>query len=59
MRCPSSSARRVALFYLGDLSVQEIAATLGIAEGTVKSRLSRGRTALAGLLETALEAGSG
>lgn len=56
---PFQQRETVALFYLGDLSVQEIAATLGIAEGTVKSRLSRGRTALAGLLETALEAGSG
>jgi RNA polymerase sigma-70 factor (ECF subfamily) len=36
----------LALFYLGDMTVQEVAATLGIAPGTVKSRLSRGREAL-------------
>lgn len=37
----------VALHYLADLGVAEVAGTLGIAEGTVKSRLSRGREALA------------
>ena len=37
----------VALFYLGDLSVQEVADTLDVPVGTVKSRLGRGRTALA------------
>ena len=40
----------VALHHLADLSVAEIAALLGVAEGTVKSRLSRGRETLAGLL---------
>jgi RNA polymerase sigma-70 factor (ECF subfamily) len=40
----------VVLHYLADLSVAEIAATLDIAEGTVKSRLSRGRGRLATLL---------
>ena len=49
----------LALFYLGDLPVQEIAATLGVADGTVKSRLTRGRTALAALLDTTLEAERG
>ena len=38
------------LHYLVDLPVAEIAATLGVAEGTVKSRLSRGRNRLAELL---------
>lgn len=38
------------LHYLVDLPVAEIAATLGIADGTVKSRLSRGRARLAELL---------
>jgi len=40
----------VVLHYLADLSVDEIALTLDIAEGTVKSRLSRGRSRLAPLL---------
>jgi RNA polymerase sigma factor (sigma-70 family) len=40
----------VVLHYLVDLSVAEIAATLGIAQGTVKSRLSRSRSRLAPLL---------
>ncbi|MGA9747634.1 MAG: RNA polymerase sigma factor [Nocardioides sp.] len=40
----------VVLHYLVDLSVAEIATTLGIAQGTVKSRLSRSRDRLAALL---------
>jgi RNA polymerase sigma-70 factor (ECF subfamily) len=38
------------LHELCDLSVEEIASQLRVPRGTVKSRLSRGRTALAGLL---------
>jgi RNA polymerase sigma-70 factor (ECF subfamily) len=56
---PFQQRETVALFYLGDLSVQEIAGTLDVAEGTVKSRLNRGRTALAGLLQTTVEADRG
>lgn len=40
----------VVLHYLVDLPVEEIAATLGIAPVTVKSRLARGRSRLATLL---------
>jgi RNA polymerase sigma-70 factor (ECF subfamily) len=40
----------VVLHHIADLPVAEVAATLGIPEGTVKARLSRGRAALAGLL---------
>ena len=56
---PFQQRETLALFYLGDLSVQEIAATLGVADGTVKSRLTRGRTALAAVMETTLEAERG
>jgi RNA polymerase sigma-70 factor, ECF subfamily len=41
----------VVLHYLADLPVADIAAQLGIPEGTVKSRLSRARTRLARLLD--------
>lgn len=40
----------VVLHHLADLGTAEIAAELGIPEGTVKSRLSRGRSRLAELL---------
>jgi RNA polymerase sigma factor (sigma-70 family) len=40
----------VVLHYLADLPVTDIAAQLGVPEGTVKSRLSRARDRLAGLL---------
>lgn len=40
----------VALFVLEDLSSSEIAAALGIPEGTVRSRLSRARVKLRNLL---------
>jgi RNA polymerase sigma-70 factor (sigma-E family) len=53
---PFQQRETIALFYLADMSVQEIAATLGVADGTVKSRLTRGRTALAELLQTTVEA---
>jgi RNA polymerase sigma-70 factor (sigma-E family) len=42
--------RVVVLHHLADLSTGQIAAELGISEGTVKSRLARGRTLLAELL---------
>lgn len=38
------------LFYYEDLSLREIARTLRVPEGTVKSRLSRGRERLRTLL---------
>jgi RNA polymerase sigma-70 factor, ECF subfamily len=44
---PASQREVVALHYLADLDVAEVARTLQVAEGTVKSRLSRGREALA------------
>ena len=41
----------VALFYLEDCSYREIAEILGVAEGTVKSRIARGITQLRHLME--------
>jgi RNA polymerase sigma-70 factor (ECF subfamily) len=41
----------VVLHYLADLSVADVAAQLGVPEGTVKSRLSRARDRLAALLD--------
>jgi RNA polymerase sigma-70 factor, ECF subfamily len=49
-RLPRRQAQVVALHYLDDLPVSEIAATLGVAEGTVKATLFRGRAALARVL---------
>lgn len=43
--------RVVVLHHLADLGTAEIAIELGIPEGTVKSRLARARTRLAGLLD--------
>jgi RNA polymerase sigma-70 factor (ECF subfamily) len=56
---PLQQRETLALFYLADLSVQEIAATLRVADGTVKSRLNRGRTALAEQLRSTVEADRG
>jgi RNA polymerase sigma-70 factor (ECF subfamily) len=41
----------VVLHYLADLPVADIADQLGVPQGTVKSRLSRARERLAGLLD--------
>ena len=55
---PEPQRQVIALHYLADLPVQEISEELGIPMGTVKSRLSRGRDALASLLDHA-EGGAG
>ncbi|WP_432834963.1 RNA polymerase sigma factor [Dactylosporangium sp. CA-092794] len=47
---PRSYREVIVLHYYADLSVDEIAAALNVPAGTVKSRLSRGRTALAARL---------
>jgi RNA polymerase sigma-70 factor (ECF subfamily) len=46
-RLPANLRQALALHYLFDLSIAEIARETGAAEGTVKSWLSRGRAALA------------
>lgn len=49
-RLPVSQRAVVVLYHLHDLSVEEVAGILHVPTGTVKSRLSRGRVALAPLL---------
>ena len=49
---PAVERQIIHLFYIGELSVAEVANVLAIAQGTVKSRLSRARK----LLKTKLEA---
>jgi len=46
-RLPRGQRDALALHYLADLPVDEVARTLDVSVGTVKSRLSRGRAALA------------
>ena len=54
-RLPRRQAQATTLFYALDLSVSEVAATLGCAEGTVKAHLSRARSELAVRLGTTEE----
>ncbi len=48
---PPRQAAAVALHYLEDRPVTEVATILGCAEGTAKAHLHKGRAALARLLE--------
>lgn len=52
-RLPRRQAQAVALFYLYDLPVAEVAATLDCSVGSVKTHLSRGRATLAQALAEA------
>ncbi|MFD0819971.1 RNA polymerase sigma factor [Micromonospora zhanjiangensis] len=47
---PAGHRQAIVLHYLGDLPLEEIARLLDVPVGTVKSRLSRGRTVLAARL---------
>jgi len=49
-RLPDAQRRALVLHHMCDLPVQAIAREVGVPEGTIKARLSRGRTALAALL---------
>ncbi len=49
---PEAQRRALVLHHLCDLPVQEVAREVGVPEGTIKARLSRGRAALAALLDT-------
>ncbi|MGA8846018.1 MAG: SigE family RNA polymerase sigma factor [Nocardioides sp.] len=47
---PAAQREVIALHHLADLTVDQVADTLGLPTGTVKARLSRGRAALFTLL---------
>ncbi|GHJ61067.1 RNA polymerase sigma24 factor [Nocardioides sp. OK12] len=49
-RLPEAQRHTLVLHHIADLPVHEVARELGVPEGTVKARLSRGRAALAALL---------
>lgn len=53
---PEAQRQALVLHHLADLSVADVAHELGVPEGTIKARLSRGRTALAALLDDTLPA---
>lgn len=47
---PEAQRVAIVLHHIADLPVQDVARELGVPEGTVKARLSRGRAALATIL---------
>jgi RNA polymerase sigma-70 factor, ECF subfamily len=49
-KLPEPQRQALVLHHIADLPIHQIAAETGVAEGTIKARLSRGRTALAALL---------
>ena len=51
-KLPAGQREVIALHHLADMTVAQVAATLGLPIGTVKARLSRGRLALSTLLVT-------
>lgn len=53
-RLPLDQRRVIVLHYFADRSVAQIAAEIGVPEGTVKSRLHRARAGLAGVSEGSL-----
>ena len=55
---PEPQRMAIVLVDLQEMSVAEAAVALGVAEGTIKSRCSRGRTELARLLGAQLPAGT-
>lgn len=48
---PFAQREAIVMHHIGDMSVGQISDALGVPAGTVKARLSRGRTALAALLD--------
>jgi RNA polymerase sigma-70 factor (ECF subfamily) len=57
-RLPVEQRETVALYYLADLDVREIAEIVGASVNTVKSRLLRGRQALAATLGETIPGGA-
>lgn len=55
-RLPQTQREAIALHHLADLPVDEVAQNLGVSSNTIKSRLRRGRAALAELLDVREEA---
>src|SRR3954470_20252515 len=49
-KLPEAQRQALVLHHIADLSVHEVAREVGVPEGTIKARLSRGRAALAALL---------
>lgn len=47
---PEAQRQALVLHHIADMPVQEVAREVGVPEGTIKARLSRGRAALAALL---------
>jgi RNA polymerase sigma-70 factor (ECF subfamily) len=56
---PAEQRQALVLHHIADLPVQQVAAEVGCPEGTIKARLSRGRTALAALLSDIDDAAGG
>jgi RNA polymerase sigma factor (sigma-70 family) len=54
-KLPPRQAQALALFYVEDLSIADIASLLECPEGTVKAQLHRGRTTLARALGEVVE----
>ena len=57
-RLPEEQRRAIVLHHLCDLSVEQVAAEVGVPVGTVKARLSRGRATLRLILLQADEPGN-
>ena len=50
-RLPEAQRQALVLHHIADLPVHAVAREVGVPEGTIKARLSRGRAALAALLD--------
>ena len=49
-KIPEAQRQALVLHHIADLPVHQVAAEVGVPDGTITARLSRGRTALAALL---------